>query len=185
MATVGAKLPGKTILEASWRGVESSGVVQRKELGLATLGASRIPPTRHRPDLRAYRARREVLELNVTPNAAMRCRCSASRARLGAPERPVVRGVRFHESAATTKVAYPSADSYERCPKLVSRVVRGTTTGQLSTWPRERLRRGGLRASSPVVESPTTCARLGQQHATTRSCRADSKRLRAEGERSP
>ena len=39
------------------------------------------------------------------------------------------------------------------CPKLVSRVVRGINNkGSSPTWLRERLRRAGLRAISPVVD---------------------------------
>jgi phenylalanyl-tRNA synthetase beta chain len=159
LATVGAKLPGdKSITAATLRGVESSGMLcSTKELGLAdgSEGIVELPPDAPvGTDLRAYmQLDDEVLELNVTPNrgdamsvlgiareVAALTR-SAIRMPAPAPSMPI-------QATFPVRLAAPAA-----CPKLVSRIVRGIdNTRQSPLWLRERLRRAGVRAISPVVD---------------------------------
>ncbi|HTU64318.1 MAG TPA: phenylalanine--tRNA ligase subunit beta [Steroidobacteraceae bacterium] len=163
LATVGAKLPGgKDITAAKLRGVESAGMLcSAKELGLADSSDGILEFPSNAPvglDLRAYlQLDDEVLELNVTPNrgdAMSLLGIAREVAALGK------RTLRTDAVALSMKVAPAIKDTFPvklaasaACPKLVSRVVRGIdNTGSSPSWLRERLRRAGLRAISPVVD---------------------------------
>jgi phenylalanyl-tRNA synthetase beta chain len=163
LATVGAKLPGdKNIAAAKLRGVESAGMLcSAKELGLADSSEGIVEFPANAPvglDLRAYlQLDDEVLELNVTPNRgdAMSI-LGIAREVAALAKKPL----RADAVALTMKVAPTIKDTFPvkltaaaGCPKLVSRVVRGIdNSGSSPSWLRERLRRAGLRAISPVVD---------------------------------
>jgi phenylalanyl-tRNA synthetase beta chain len=160
LATVGAKLPGdKNITAAKLRGVESAGMLcSSKELGLTDGSDGIIELPVDAPvgeDLRAYmQLDDDVLELNVTPNRG------DAMSILGIA-REVAALTRTTPKVPASGIAAPSLGtspgttlSYSAgCPKLVSRVIRGIDNrGQSPMWLRERLRRAGLRAISPVVD---------------------------------
>jgi phenylalanyl-tRNA synthetase beta chain len=159
LATVGAKLPeDKAITAAKLRGVESFGMLcSAKELGLADTSEGIIELPADAPvgmDLRAYmQLDDEIVELNVTPNrgdamsvlgiareVAALTRSAVSMP-VPAPPMPI-------QDTFPVKLAAPAG-----CPKLVSRIVRGIDNKKVSPlWLRERLRRAGVRAISPVVD---------------------------------
>lgn len=163
LATVGAKLPGdKHIGAAKLRGVESAGMLcSARELGLADSSEGIIEFPANAPvglDLRAFlQLEDEVLELNVTPNRGDAMSVLGIAREVAALRRAPLRA---DAVALGMKVAPVSKDVFPvklsaagGCPKLVSRVVRGIDNkGSSPTWLRERLRRAGLRAISPVVD---------------------------------
>jgi phenylalanyl-tRNA synthetase beta chain len=162
LATVGAKLPGdKAITAAKLRGVESFGMLcSAKELGLADSSEGIVELPADAPlgtDLRAYlQLDDDILELNVTPNRG------DAMSILGiAREVAALTGGKIMTPGSVGPNSTPAANSVfpvrlsapAACPKLVSRTVRGINNrGTSPQWLRERLRRAGLRAISPVVD---------------------------------
>ncbi|MEO8017734.1 MAG: phenylalanine--tRNA ligase subunit beta [Pseudomonadota bacterium] len=161
LATVGAKLPGdKAITAAKLRGVDSAGMLcSAKELGLADSSDGIVELSADAPvgqDLRAYlQLDDEVLELNVTPNRGDAMSVLGIAREVAALTK---RGLSAQAAGSNTipatnstfpvKLSAPAA-----CAKLVSRVVSGINNqGTSPQWLRERLRRAGLRAISPVVD---------------------------------
>jgi phenylalanyl-tRNA synthetase beta chain len=159
LATVGAKLPGdKAITAAKLRGVESFGMLcSAKELGLADTSEGIIELPADAPvgtELRAYLdLDDEILELNVTPNRGDAMSVLGIAREVSALTRSAVRmpvpanSTPLHDTFRV-KLAAPSG-----CPKFTCRIVRGIDNSRPSPpWLRERLRRAGLRAISPVVD---------------------------------
>ena len=172
LATVGAKLPGdKAITAAKLRGMDSAGMLcSAKELGLADSSEGILELPADAPvgqDLRAYmQLDDEVLELNVTPNRGDAMSVIGIAREVAALTR-VVPGRDFLESegqsgsnvSADSRKSLPGTTfpirlgAPQACPKLVSRVITGINNkGASPLWLRERLRRAGLRAISPVVD---------------------------------
>lgn len=163
LATVGAQLPGdKKITAAKLRGVESAGMLcSAKELGLADTSEGIIEFPANAPvglDLRAFlQLDDEILEINVTPNRGDAMSVLGIAREVAALKRAPLRS---DAVALTMKVAPAIKDTFPvtlahpaGCPKLVSRIVRGIDNKGISpTWLRERLRRAGVRAISPVVD---------------------------------
>ena len=159
LATVGAMLPGdKAITAAKLRGVESFGMLcSARELGLADTSEGIVELSGDAPvgtDLRAYlELDDEIVELNVTPNRGDAMSVLGIAREVAA----LTRGnLKFAPVSApgTVKDTFPvTLSAKTACPKLVSRVVRGIDNrGTSPQWLRERLRRAGLRAISPVVD---------------------------------
>jgi len=159
LATVGAKLPGdKAITAAKLRGVESFGMLcSAKELGLADTSEGIIELPADAPVGTALRAYLdlddEILELNVTPNRGDAMSVLGIAREVSALTRSAVRmpvpanSTPLHDTFRV-KLAAPSG-----CPKFTCRIVRGIDNSRPSPpWLRERLRRAGLRAISPVVD---------------------------------
>jgi len=156
---VGAKLPGGLEIKAAkLRGVDSSGMLcSAKELGIADQSEGILELAADSPvgkPLRVALALDEpILEINVTPNRGDAMSVLGIAREVAALERTTVRD--SHD-----KVANVSSDTFPvrltastACPKLASRVVRGIDNSKPSPgWLRERLRRAGLRAISPVVD---------------------------------
>ncbi|HEU5134311.1 MAG TPA: phenylalanine--tRNA ligase subunit beta [Steroidobacteraceae bacterium] len=162
LATVGAKLPGdKAIAAAKLRGVDSFGMLaSARELGLADTSEGIVELPADAPvgtDLRAYlQLDDDILEFNVTPNRGdamsvlgiAREVAALAKASVKVPGSGGAKPGAAAGSAFPVKLSAPAA-----CPKLVSRVVRGINNRGVSPqWLRERLRRAGLRAISPVVD---------------------------------
>jgi phenylalanyl-tRNA synthetase beta chain len=162
LATVGAKLPGdKAITAARLRGVESFGMLcSAKELGLADASEGIMELPVDAPvgaDLRAYmQLDDDILELNVTPNRGDAMSVLGIAREIAALKRSTVRDShdRFANDASLSNESFPvKLSAPAACPKLVSRVVQGINNQGISPlWLRERLRRAGLRAISPVVD---------------------------------
>jgi phenylalanyl-tRNA synthetase beta chain len=163
LATVGAKLPGdKTITAAKLRGVDSAGMLcSAKELGLAdtTEGILELPADAPAGmDVRAYlKLDDDILELNVTPNRGDAMSMLGIAREVAALTRGNVK-LSPLSSPGTVKVSledtFPTKlTAPDGCAKFTSRVIRGIDNKRASpAWLRERLRRAGLRAISPVVD---------------------------------
>jgi phenylalanyl-tRNA synthetase beta chain len=159
LAIVGAKLPGdKAILAAKLRGVDSAGMLcSAKELGLADSSEGILELPADAPvgqDLRAYLSLDdEILVLNVTPNRGDAMSVLGIAREVAALTKSAVR-LPTASFAATLKETFPTKlTSPEACSKFTSRVIRGIDNKRQSpAWLRERLRRAGLRAISPVVD---------------------------------
>ena len=160
LAEIGAVLPGDLEIKAArLRGVDSQGMLcSAKELGLAesSAGILELPP-----DAPVGRSLREylglddlVLELNVTANRGDALSVLGIAREVAALSGRPLSGPRIEPLATrnadqmVVRLAAPAA-----CPKFVGRVVRGVNNQAASPqWLRERLRRGGLRAVSPIVD---------------------------------
>jgi len=159
LATVGAKLPGdKAILAAKVRGVESAGMLcSAKELGLAETSDGIVELPADAPvgtDLRGYlQLDDDILEVNVTPNRGDAMSVLGIAREVAALQRSKVRDSNDRYANTSTDTFPVKLSAPAACPKLVSRVVRGIDNqGMSPMWLRERLRRAGLRAISPVVD---------------------------------
>ncbi|MCC7200993.1 MAG: phenylalanine--tRNA ligase subunit beta [Gammaproteobacteria bacterium] len=159
-ATVGATLPGgMAIKRAKLRGVESFGMLcSARELGLSESheGILELPAgLADGQDLRvALGLDDTLLELNLTPNrgdalsvaGVAREVAAISGCELNVPAvEPVPAAI---ADVFAVRLTAPAAG-----PKFVGRVIRGVNpAAQTPLWMRERLRRAGLRAISPVVD---------------------------------
>jgi phenylalanyl-tRNA synthetase beta chain len=166
LARVGATLPaGQSIGAAKLRGVESAGMLcSAKELGLAEASDGILELPDDAPlgtDLRRYLDLDDtILEINVTPN-----RGDAMSVLGIAREVAALCGKPLKIPARHTPASHNvgSAQGGERflvslqpgagAARLVAQAVRGLDNRRGSPmWLRERLRRAGLRAISPVVD---------------------------------
>ena len=178
LAVVGAKLPdGLQIEAAKLRGVESAGMLcSAKELGLADASNGIVELPSDAPvgkALREYLALDDmVLELNVTPNRgdamsivgiAREVAALSGEPRSGERTRrmrgpgalpPGMATGTAHERPSTiSDTVGVHLDAPSGCPKFAGRVLRGVDNKAASpVWMRERLRRAGVRAISPVVD---------------------------------
>ncbi len=160
VATLGAVLPGDfKIKRAKLRGVESTGMIcSASELGLAETSNGILPLPAGAPvgqDFRAWLGLDDAcIEVDLTPDRGD-CLSIAGLARevaaingidptpvIPAPVPPAI------DDAFAVRLEAPAA-----CPRYACRIVRGIDpTAETPLWMRERLRRGGVRAISPVVD---------------------------------
>jgi phenylalanyl-tRNA synthetase beta chain len=159
LATVGAKLPGdKAITAAKLRGVESAGMLcSARELGLADSSEGIIELPADAPvgtDVRAYlQLDDDILELNVTPNRGDAMSVLGIAREVAALTRSAVRVPPVTVPGALKETFATKLTAPDGCAKFTSRVIRGIDNKRPSpSWLRERLRRAGLRAISPVVD---------------------------------
>ncbi|MGE5153379.1 MAG: phenylalanine--tRNA ligase subunit beta, partial [Bdellovibrio bacteriovorus] len=160
VALVGAELPGGLrIKRAKLRGVESFGMIcSAKELGLAESSEGILPLPAAAPvgqDFRVWLGLDDTcIEVDLTPDRGD-CLSIAGLAR----EVAAINGLEL-APLVVPPVPAASDDRFsvrllapEACPRYVCRVIRGIDPGaETPLWMRERLRRGGLRAISPVVD---------------------------------
>lgn len=159
-ALVGAKLPGGLkIKRAKLRGVESFGMIcSAAELGLAESSDGIMPLSADAPtgkDFRDWLGLDDTLvEVDLTPDRGD-CLSIAG----------IAREIAAANDVDTSPVAIdpvPAANDSEiavrllapeACPRYACRVIRGIDPGaETPLWMVERLRRGGIRAISPVVD---------------------------------
>jgi phenylalanyl-tRNA synthetase beta chain len=160
VATVGAELPGGLqIKKAKLRGVDSFGMIcSAAELGLAESSDGILPLPEGAPvgeDLRSFLALDDrCIELDLTPDRGD-CLSLAGIAReVGVLTRTPVRQRALNAVAPVIgdRVAV-DVQAGDACPRYLCRVVRGIDAGaETPLWMRERLRRGGLRPISAVVD---------------------------------
>jgi phenylalanyl-tRNA synthetase beta chain len=160
VAVIGAVLPGDLkIKRARLRGIESFGMIcSAKELGLAETSEGIMVLPADAPvgrDVRDWLGLDDrCIEVDLTPDRGD-CLCIAGLAREVAainrmdftpPEvEPVVPLIDEH---FPVRLEAPDA-----CPRYVCRIIRGIDpTAESPLWLRERLRRGGIRSISPVVD---------------------------------
>ncbi|NCA70556.1 MAG: phenylalanine--tRNA ligase subunit beta [Sphingobacteriia bacterium] len=160
VATIGAILPGDfKIKKAKLRGVESAGMIcSAKELGLAETSDGILPLPDDAPvgeDIRAWMALDDAcIAVDLTPDRGdclsiaglAREVAVINRAPLASPANEPV--VSTHTQGIGVRLQAPAA-----CPRYVCRVIRGIDPRATTPWwMQERLRRGGIRAISPVVD---------------------------------
>src|SRR3984893_2963636 len=160
LALVHAQLPGALPIKATkLRGVESQGMLaSAKELGLteASAGILELPPDAPlgRP-LREYLALDEaVLDLNITPNRGDAMSVIGIAREVAALAGTKVSGPAIgsapagHADRFSVQLEAPAA-----CPRFAGCILRGVNNrAEAPLWLRERLRRAGVRAISPVVD---------------------------------
>jgi phenylalanyl-tRNA synthetase beta chain len=160
LAVVGANLPGDlNIKAAKLRGVESQGMLaSAKELGLAESSSGILELPEDAPVGRALREYlgldEHVLELSVTANRGDAMSIIGIAREVAALSGLSITGPKLEPVAAASKEMFPvRLDAKSACPKFAGRVIRGVNNRLTSpVWLRERLRRGGVRSISPVVD---------------------------------
>ncbi|MBK1716183.1 phenylalanine--tRNA ligase subunit beta [Thiocystis violacea] len=160
VATIGACLPGDfKIKRAKLRGIESFGMIcSASELGLAESSDGILPLPADAPlgeDFRTWLALDDFcVEVDLTPDRGD-CLGLAGLAReVAVINRVPLTPLAIAPVPATREDRFPvRLMAPEACPRYVCRVIRAID-GQAVTpmWMRERLRRGGLRSISPVVD---------------------------------
>ncbi len=159
LATVGATLSGNKIKKAKLRGEQSEGMLCSEiELGLSDDAAGLMELADDAPlgaDLRDYlQLDDESMDIDLTPNRGD-CLSMLGLAReAGAyykldrtpPDIPAVE--------AQTDDSFPvELDDPKDCARFVGRVIRNIDpAARTPTWMKEKLRRGGIRPVSPVVD---------------------------------
>ncbi len=160
VALVGAVLPGDFLIKrAKLRGVESLGMIcSATELGLAESSSGILPLPADAPigrDFREYLALDDAcIEVDLTPDRGD-CLGVAGIAR----EVAAINAAPLH-APAMAPVAPACDDRFpvtveapSACPRYACRVVRGVDpAAETPLWMKERLRRSGIRAISPVVD---------------------------------
>jgi phenylalanyl-tRNA synthetase beta chain len=160
LALVGAQLPGDlTIKAAKLRGVESQGMLaSAKELGVAEASAGILELPQDAPlgrSLREYLALDEpVLDLNITPNRGDAMSVIGIAREVAALAGTKVSGPAIgsapagHADRLSVQLEAPAA-----CPRFAGCILHGVNNrAETPLWMRERLRRAGVRAISPVVD---------------------------------
>ncbi len=160
VATVGATLPGDfKIKKAKLRGVQSLGMIcSASELGLAESSEGIMPLPADAPigaDFRGYLSLDDqCIDVDLTPDRAD-CLSLAGVAReVGVLNRAPVKSPQIDPVPASIDDEFPVAlEAGEACPRYLCRIVRGIDARATTPdWMIEKLRRGGLRAISPVVD---------------------------------
>ncbi len=160
VATLGAVLPGGLkIKRAKLRGIESHGMIcSAAELGLAETSDGILPLPDDAPigaDFRAWLTLDDTcIELDLTPDRSD-CLSLAGVAReVGVINRcpvcvpPIPAVPPRRDDRFPVELLAPEA-----CPRYTCRVIRAIDpSAETPLWLRERLRRSGLRAISPVVD---------------------------------
>lgn len=160
VAKIDAVLPGDfKIKKSKLRGVDSYGMIcSESELGLAETSAGIMELPQDAPigeDIRQYLKLDDVvIDIELTPN---RGDCLSI---LGiAREVAAINDMTLSDTGANTSAVTISDsvkvinEASEACPHYVGRVIRNIPKTQSPTWLKEKLRRSGLRAISPVVDA--------------------------------
>jgi len=160
LAKIGAVLPGDFhIKPAKLRGVESSGMLcSEKELGLADSADGLMELPGDAPvgqDIREYlQLEDNIIELDLTPNRGD-CLSIAGVAReLGVLNNCEVTEQQWGPYTQTIDDEFQvEIQAEEACSHYAGRVIKGVNTkAETPLWMLERLRRGGIRGLSPVVD---------------------------------
>lgn len=165
LAKIGAVLPGAEageswdIKPAKLRGVESSGMLcSEKELGLADSADGLMELPADAPlgqNIRDYlQLDDNIIELDLTPNRGD-CLSIAGVAReLGVLNQCEVDEQLWSPYKQTINDEFPvEIQAIDVCTNYVGRVIKGVNVkAHTPLWMLERLRRGGIRGLSPVVD---------------------------------
>ena len=160
LATVGGVLPGDfKINKAKLRGVESFGMLcAEQELGLSDANEGLMELAPDAPvgkDLRDYLGLDDkVIEIGLTPNRADCLALQGIAREVGLLNDLPVNAVDIQPVAETASDTFPvEILASDRCPRFVSRVIRGIDISRPSPlWMQEKLRRCGLRSIDAVVD---------------------------------
>jgi phenylalanyl-tRNA synthetase beta chain len=160
LATVGGELPGGfKVKEAELRGVQSSGMLcSEQELGISEANEGLMELAADAPvgaDLREYLQLQDTtIEIGLTPNRADCLGVAGIAREVGLLNDLPLTPPDFAAVPAATDDVFPvEVLAPERCPRFVSRVIRGVDVSRPSPlWMREKLRRVGLRSIDAVVD---------------------------------
>lgn len=171
LATVGAVLPGDfKIKTAKLRGVESFGMLcSETELGLAETSngimelaedASLGQSIRDYLDLND-----DIIDIDLTPNRGDCLSVKGIARELGVLNRIAATEPVINAVEATHDETVPITIKAEQaCPRYCSRIIKNIdTNAKTPLWMQEKLRRGGVKVISPVVDVTNyVCLELGQ-----------------------
>jgi len=160
LAKVGAVLPGDfRIKPAKLRGVESFGMLcSEKELGLADSAEGLMELPADAPlgqNIREYlQLDDNIIELDLTPNRGDCLSIEGVARELAVLNQCEVNEQQWAPYKQTIKDAFPvEIQADEACTFYTGRVIKGIKVkAQTPLWMLERLRRGGIRGLSPVVD---------------------------------
>jgi phenylalanyl-tRNA synthetase beta chain len=165
LAKIGAELPGANpgeifkIKPAKLRGVESSGMLcSEKELGLADSADGLMELPDDAPlgtSLRDYLELDDtIIELDLTPNRGDCLSIEGVARELGVLNQCEVKEQLWEPYKQTINDEFPvEIEADEACTHYACRVIKGVNVNaQTPLWMLERLRRGGIRGLSPVVD---------------------------------
>jgi phenylalanyl-tRNA synthetase beta chain len=165
LAKIGAILPSSSgekplkIKAAKLRGVASSGMLcSEKELGLADSADGLMELPDDAPigqDMREYlQLDDNIIELDLTPNRGDCLSIEGVARELGVLNNCEVNPQQWAPYKQTIKDEFPvDIKAGEACPHYAGRVIRGIDVkAKTPLWMLERLRRGGIRGLSPVVD---------------------------------
>ena len=165
LAKIGAVLPGPgpgetwKIKPAKLRGVESSGMLcSEKELGLADSAEGLMELPGDAPigqDIREYlQLDDSIIELDLTPNRGDCLSITGIARELGVLNQCEVTEQLWEPYKQTITAEFPvEIEAVDACTHYTGRVIKGINPGaQTPFWMLERLRRGGLRGLSPIVD---------------------------------
>ena len=160
VAVVGAVLPGGfQIKRARLRGVESLGMIcSASELGLAESSSGILPLPSDAPpgaDFREYLTLDDAcIEVDLTPDRGDCLSVSGIAREVSAINALSLTPPPIDTVASRSDDRFPVAlDAAGACPRYVCRIVRGIDpAAETPLWMKERLRRSGIRAISPVVD---------------------------------
>ncbi|MFV9615716.1 MAG: phenylalanine--tRNA ligase subunit beta [Gammaproteobacteria bacterium] len=165
LAKIGAVLPGAasgeswTIKPAKLRGVESFGMLcSEKELGLADSAEGLMELPDDAPpgqNIREYlQLDDNIIELDLTPNRGDCLSIEGVARELGVLNQCDVNEQQWAPYKQTIDDEFPvEIQADEACTYYAGRVIKGINVkAQTPLWMLERLRRGGIRGLSPVVD---------------------------------
>jgi len=165
LAKIGAVLPGATageswnIKPAKLRGIESFGMLcSEKELGLADSADGLMELAADAPlgdDVRQYlQLDDNIIELDLTPNRGDCLSITGIARELGVLNKCAVSEQPWSPYKQTINDEFPVEIQAEAaCTNYTGRVVKGiNVNAKTPLWMLERLRRGGIRGLSPVVD---------------------------------
>ena len=160
VATVGARLPGDfKIKKAKLRGVESQGMIcSAAELGLAESSDGIMPLPGDAVvgvDFRDYlQLDDQAIDLDLTPDRGDCLGLAGIAREVGVINRCPVTAPEIEPVAPVIEDNFPvRLEAPEACPRYSCRIIHNVDPkAQTPLWMQERLRRGGLRSISPVVD---------------------------------
>ena len=160
VALVGAVLPGNfKIKKAKLRGVASFGMIcSAAELGLEEKSTGILPLPADAPlgeDVRSYLELDDrAIEVDLTPDRGDCLGIAGIAREVGVINRSPVTPVAIEAVAARNDDRFEvRVSAPEACPRYACRIIRGIDPrAETPLWMKERLRRGGIRPISPVVD---------------------------------
>ena len=160
VATVGARLPGDfKIKKAKLRGVQSLGMIcSASELGLAESSDGIMPLPEAAPvgaDFREYLALDDAcIEVDLTPDRGDCLSISGIARDVGVVWKVPVNLLKVDKvTDCNNDTIEVEIEAPADCPRYSCRIIRGiNAAAETPQWMTEKLRRGGIRPISPVVD---------------------------------
>lgn len=160
LATIGGKLPGDfKIKKAKLRGVESFGMLcSAKEIGIAESAEGLLELPTDAPvgtDIRDYLQLNDtIIEVDLTPNRSDCLGMTGVAREVGVITRSTFTEKQIDQITSEIDEQFPvEVNAIEQCPRYAGRVITGVNPkAETPIWMQEKLRRGGIRSLSPVVD---------------------------------